>query len=185
MMGISCIPEGGNLLVWLTSVVWFSSAYGPSVGSGLPSHDRTGQADRSTVLPSAGVVDSAGPDGLPGKDGRRAPEGRAVMDGSALLFILMPIVTIPLLVGWLAMIFYAGNHPQHKTQSAASEVASRNSSADPWSAPLPDSAPAEPARRKGAVPIPLPGPAYSRQSPNIAEPGQAASLRGGAERPAA
>ena len=107
------------------------------------------------------------------------------MDGSALLFILLPIVTIPLLVGWLAMIFYASNHPQHKTQSAASEVASRNSSADPWSAPLPGSAPAEPARRKGVVPIPLPGPAYSRQSPDIADPGRAASLRGGAERPAA
>jgi hypothetical protein len=107
------------------------------------------------------------------------------MDGSALLFILMPIVTIPLLVGWLALIFYADSHPQHKTQSAASEVASRNSSADPWSAPLPGSAPAEPARRKGAVPIPLPGPAYSRQSPNIADPGRAASLRDGAERPAA
>jgi hypothetical protein len=107
------------------------------------------------------------------------------MDGSALLFILMPIVTIPLLVGWLAVMFYADSHPQHKTQSAASEVASRSSSADPWPAPLPGSAPAEPARQEGAVPIPLPGPAYSRQSPNIADPGRAASLRGAAERPAA
>src|SRR5579862_5416427 len=91
----------------------------------LPSHSRTGQAERSTVLPSAGVVDSAGPDGLAGKDGRRAPEGRAVMDGSALLFILMPIVIIPLLVGWLAVIFYADSHLQHKIQSAASEAAPR------------------------------------------------------------
>lgn len=41
-------------------------------GSGLPSHDRTRQAERSIVLPSAGVVDSAGPYGLPGKDGRRS-----------------------------------------------------------------------------------------------------------------
>ena len=38
------------------------------------------------------------------------------MDGSTLLFILMPIVTIPLLFGWLAVIFYADSHPQHKTQ---------------------------------------------------------------------
>ena len=106
------------------------------------------------------------------------------MDGSALLFILMPIVPIPLLAGWLAVIFYADSHPRHKAQSAASEVASRNSSADPWSAPLPGSAPAEPARRKGAVLIPLPGPAYSRQPADVADPGRAASLRG-AERPAA
>jgi hypothetical protein len=106
------------------------------------------------------------------------------MDGSALLFILMPIVIIPLLVGWLAVIFYADRHPRHQIQSAASEVASRNSSADPWSAPRPRFAPAEPASRTGAVPNPLPGPAYSRQSPNIADPGgRAASLRGGAERP--
>ena len=107
------------------------------------------------------------------------------MDGSALLFILMPIVTIPLLVGWLAVMFYADSHPQHKTQSAASEVASRNSSADPWSTPLPDSTPAEPARRKGSVLIPLPVPAYSRQSADIADLGRAASLHGGAELPAA
>jgi hypothetical protein len=108
------------------------------------------------------------------------------MDGSALLFILLPIVTIPLLVGWLAVIFFAdSHHPQHKTQSAASEVASGNSSADPWSAPRPGSAAAEPAGRKGAVPTPLPGPAYSRQSPSVADPGRAASLRDGAERPAA
>jgi hypothetical protein len=107
------------------------------------------------------------------------------MDGSALLFILMPIVIIPLLVGWLAVIFYADSHPQHKVQSAASTVTSRNSSADPRSAPLPGFAPAEPASRKGAVPVPLPGPAYSRQSPSIADPGRAASLRGDAERPAA
>jgi hypothetical protein len=103
------------------------------------------------------------------------------MDGSTLLFILMPIVVIPLLVGWLAVVFYADSHPQHETQSAASEAASRNSSA----APLPGSAPAEPARRKGAVPLPLPGPAYSRQSPDIAHPGWAASHHGDAERPAA
>jgi len=107
------------------------------------------------------------------------------MDGSALLFILMPIVIIPLLVGWLAVIFYADSHLQHKIQSAASEVASRNSSADPRPAPLPGSVPVEPARRKGAVPIPLPVPAYSRQSADIARPGRAASLRGHAERPAA
>jgi hypothetical protein len=107
------------------------------------------------------------------------------MDGSTLLFILMPIVTIPLLLGWLAVIFYADSHPQHKAQSAASEVASRNSSADPLPAPLPGSAPAEPARRKTAVPIPLPVPAYSRQSVDIAGPGRAASLRGHAEHPAA
>jgi len=107
------------------------------------------------------------------------------MDGSALLFTLMPIVTIPLLVGWLAVMFYADSHPQHKTQSAADEVPSRNSSADAWPAPLAGSAPAEPARRIGAVPIPLPVPAYSRQAPDIADPGLAASLRGGAERPAA
>ena len=107
------------------------------------------------------------------------------MDGSALLFILLPIVTIPLLVGWLAVMFYADSHPQHKTQSAASEVASRNSSADAWPAPLPGSAPAKPARRIGVVSIPLPVPAYSRQSPDIADPGRPASLRAGAERPAA
>jgi hypothetical protein len=107
------------------------------------------------------------------------------MDGSALLFILMPIVVIPLLVGWLAVIFYADSHLQHKIQSAASEAASRNSSADPWSAPRPGLTPAEPAGRPGAVPIPRPGPAYSRPSPEIADPGRAASLRGGAERPAA
>ena len=107
------------------------------------------------------------------------------MDGSALLFILMPIVIIPLLVGWLAVIFYADSRLQHKIQSAASEVASRNSAADPWSAPRPGFAPAEPASRKGAVPIPLPGPAYGRQSPDIADPGPATSLPGGAERPAA
>jgi hypothetical protein len=107
------------------------------------------------------------------------------MDGSTLLFILMPIVTIPLLLGWLAVIFYADSHPLHRTQSAASEVASRNSSADPLPAPLPGSAPAEPARRKRAVPIPLPVPAYSRQSVDVARPGQAASLRGHAEHPAA
>lgn len=96
------------------------------------------------------------------------------MDGSALLFILMPIVIIPLLVGWLAVIFYADSHLQHKIQSAASEAA-----------PRPGLTPAEPAGRKGAVAIPLPGPAFSRQSPDIADPGRAASLRGGAERPAA
>jgi hypothetical protein len=107
------------------------------------------------------------------------------MDGSTLLFILMPIVTIPLLFGWLAVIFYADSHPQHKTQSAASEVASKNSSADPRSAPLPGSAPAEPARRTGAVPVPLPVPAYSRQSADTARPGRASSLRGHADRPAA
>jgi hypothetical protein len=107
------------------------------------------------------------------------------MDGSTLLFILMPIVTIPLLLGWLAVIFYADSHPQHRTQSAASEVASRNSSADPLPAPLPGSAPAEPARRKIAVPIPLPVPTYSRQAVDIAGPGRAASLRGHAEHPAA
>ena len=107
------------------------------------------------------------------------------MDGSTLLFILMPIVTIPLLLGWLAVIFYADSHPQHKAQSAASEVASRNSSADPRPAPMPGSAPAEPAGRKGAVPIPMPVPAYSRQSADIARPGRAASLRGHAEHPAA
>ena len=107
------------------------------------------------------------------------------MDGSTLLFILMPIVTIPLLFGWLAVIFYADSHPQHKTQSAASEVASKNSSADPRSAPLPGAAPAEPARRTGAVPVPLPVPAYSRQSADIARPGRAPSLRGHADRPAA
>jgi hypothetical protein len=56
----------------------------------------------------------------------------------------MPIVTIPLLVGWLAVMFYADSHPQHKTQSAASEVASRNSSADPWSAPPTSPTPAGP-----------------------------------------
>ena len=88
------------------------------------------------------------------------------MDGSALLFILMPIVIIPLLVGWLAVIFYADSRLQHKIQSAASEVTSRNSAADPWSAPRP-------------------GPAYGRQSPDIADPGPATSLPGGAERPAA
>jgi hypothetical protein len=107
------------------------------------------------------------------------------MDGSTLLFILMPIVTIPLLLGWLAVIFYADSHPQHKAQSAASEVASRNSSADPLPAPLPGSAPAEPARRKIAVPIPLPVPAYSSQPVDIAGPGRAASLRGHVEHPAA
>jgi hypothetical protein len=107
------------------------------------------------------------------------------MDGSTLLFILMPIVTIPLLLGWLAMIFYADSRPKHKTQSAASEVASRNSSADPRPAPMLGSAPAEPAGRKGAVPIPLPVPAYSRQSADIARPGRAPSLRGHADRPAA
>jgi hypothetical protein len=107
------------------------------------------------------------------------------VDGSTLLFILMPIVTIPLLIGWLAMLFYADSHPQRKTQSAASEVASRNFLPDPWPAPLPGSAPAEPARRAGALPLPLPGPAYSRQSTDIAHPGRAAALRGDAERPAA
>lgn len=103
------------------------------------------------------------------------------MDGSTLLFILMPIVVIPLLIGWIAVLFYADSHPQHKTQSAASEAASRNSSA----APLPGSAPAEPARRKGAVPLPLPGLAHSREAPDIAHPGWAASHHGDAERPAA
>jgi len=104
------------------------------------------------------------------------------MDGSPLLFILMLIVVTPLLIGWLAVVFYVSSHPGHKTQSAASEVASRNSPA----VPLPRSAPAEPAHRKGAVPLLLPGPAYSRQPPGTtAGLGRAASLHGDAERPAA
>jgi hypothetical protein len=107
------------------------------------------------------------------------------MDGSTLLFILMPIVIIPLLIGWIAALFYADSHPRRKTQSAASEAAGWNSSADPRPAPLPGSAPAEPARRKGGVPIPLPGPAYSRQSPDMDGPGRAPSLRGVTQRPAA
>jgi hypothetical protein len=88
------------------------------------------------------------------------------MDGSTLLFILMPIVIIPLLFGWIAMLFYADGHPGRKTQSAASEAT-------------------EPARRKGGVPIPLPGPAYSRQSPDLASADPAMSLHGEAQRPAA
>jgi hypothetical protein len=104
------------------------------------------------------------------------------MDGSPLLFILMLIVPTPLLAGWVAVVFYADNHLGHKTQSAASEVASRNSPA----VPLPRSAPAEPAHREGSVPLLLPGPAYSRQLPDTtADPGRAASLHGVAERPAA
>jgi hypothetical protein len=85
------------------------------------------------------------------------------MDGSPLLFILMIFVITPLLGGWLAVIFYVSSHPAHKTQSAASETASRNSTL----VPPPRSAPAEPAHRKGAV------------------PGRGAPLHVGAERPAA
>jgi hypothetical protein len=104
------------------------------------------------------------------------------MDGSPLLFILLLIVPTPLLVGWLAVVFYAGSHPGHKIQSAASEVASMNSSA----VPSPRSAPAEPAHRKGDVPLLLPGPAYSRQVPETtANCGGGAPLHGDVERPAA
>jgi hypothetical protein len=104
------------------------------------------------------------------------------MDGSPRTFILMLIVITPLLAGWLAVVFYAGSHPGHKTQSAAGEAASRNSP----EVPLPRSAPAEPGHRKEAVPLLLPGLAYSRQSPDTtADPGRAASLPGDAERPAA
>ena len=184
-MSVSCILGGSksNYLADLGRMVqlrlWSVS------GFRLPFHDSTGQAERSAVLPSAGVVDSAGPDGLPGKDGRRVPEGRAVMDGSALVFILLPIVAISLLTGWIAMLFYVDGHPGHKTQSAVRGVAGWNSSADSRPATLPGSAPAEPARRTGVIPIPLPGPAYSRQSPDIATPGRAASPRDDAQRPAA
>ncbi len=104
------------------------------------------------------------------------------MDGSPLTFILMLIVIIPLLAGWLAVVFYAGSHPGHRTQSAASEVASRNFPA----VPLPRSAPAEPAYRKETVPLLLPGLAYSRQPLDAtAYSGPAASLHSDAERPAA
>ena len=104
------------------------------------------------------------------------------MDGSPLLFILMIFVITPLLGGWLAVVYYVGSHPAHKTQRAASEDAVRNFPV----VPLPRSAPAEPATRKGAVPVLLPELAYSRQSPDdAADPGRAASLHGGAERPAA
>jgi hypothetical protein len=107
------------------------------------------------------------------------------MDGSALVFILLPIVAISLLAGWIAMLFYVDAHPVRKTQSAATEVAAWDSAADPRPAPLPGSVPAEPARRTGVVPIPLPRPAYSRQSPDPAGVGRAASLPGDAQRPAA
>jgi hypothetical protein len=103
------------------------------------------------------------------------------MDGSPLLFILLLIVPTPLLVGWLAMVFYAGSHPGHKSQSAASEVASRNSSV----VPLPRSAPAEPAHRKVDVPLLLPGPAYSSQVPETTASAGGAPIHRDAERPAA
>jgi hypothetical protein len=103
------------------------------------------------------------------------------MDGSALVFILLPIVSISLIAGWIGMLFYVDAHPGRTTQSAATELAA----ADPRSAPRPGSAPAEPARRTGAVPIPLPRPAYSRPSPEPAGVGRAAPLTGDAQRPAA
>jgi hypothetical protein len=102
------------------------------------------------------------------------------MDGSPLLFILMIFVITPLLGGWLAVIFYVSSHPAHKTRRVVSEVASRNFPA----VPLPRSAPAEPAPRKGAIPVLSPEPAYSRQSPDT-DPGQAASLHRDVEHPAA
>ena len=107
------------------------------------------------------------------------------MDGSALVFILLPIVSISLIAGWIGVLFYVDAHPEGKTRSAAPAVAARDSAADPRSAPLPGSAPAEPARRTGVVPIPLPRPAHSRQSPEPAGVGRAASLPGDAQRPAA
>jgi hypothetical protein len=107
------------------------------------------------------------------------------MDGSPLVFILMLIVPTPLLVGWLAVVFYVGSHPGHRTQSAASEDATRNSPLVPL-LPLPRAAPAEPAHRNGSVPLLLPGPAYSRQLPETtADPGRVAPPHGDAERPAA
>ena len=105
------------------------------------------------------------------------------MDGSALVFILLPIVSISLIAGWIGMLFYVDAHPG-QTQSAATEVTAADSAADPWSAPRPG-LPAEPARRTGAVPIPLPRPAYSRPSPEPAGVGRAAPLTGDAQRPAA
>ena len=66
----------------------------------------------------------------------------------------------------------------------AAEVAAADSAADPRSAPRPG-LPAEPARQTGAVPIPLPRPAYSRPSPEPAGVGRAASRPGDAQRPAA
>jgi hypothetical protein len=107
------------------------------------------------------------------------------MDGSALVFILLPIVSISLIAGWIGMLFYVDAHPGGKTQSAATEVAAWDSAADPRSAPRPGSVPAEPARRTGVVPIPLPRPAYSGQSVDPAGVGRAASLPGDAQRPAA
>ncbi len=104
------------------------------------------------------------------------------MDGSPRTFILMLIVITPLLAGWLAMVFYAGSHPGHKTRNVASEVAGGNSLA----IPRPRSAPAEPAHRKEAFPVLPPVLAYSSQTPDpTADAGRAASLHGGAERPAA
>ena len=107
------------------------------------------------------------------------------MDGSALVFILLPIVSISLIAGWIGMLFYVDAHPGRKTQSAATQVAAAESAADPRSASRPGSVPAEPARRKGVIPIPLPRPAYSRQSLDPAGVGRAASLPGDAQRPAA
>ena len=107
------------------------------------------------------------------------------MDGSVLVFILLPIVAISLLAGWIGMLFYVDAHPVGKTRSAAPAVAAWEPAADPRSAPLPGSVPAEPARRTGVVPIPLPRPAYGRPSPDPAGVGRAASLPGDAQRPAA
>jgi hypothetical protein len=67
---ISCTTGDRNLTTKLTRSYGSAPLMVHQWVPGLPSHDRAGQAERSTVLPSAGVVDPVGPDGLPGKDGR-------------------------------------------------------------------------------------------------------------------
>jgi hypothetical protein len=87
------------------------------------------------------------------------------MDGSSFDFIIIPIVVLPLLVGWLAMVFYADSHPRNKAQRAAAAgdtATTPNAPADqPGLARLPE--PAGPARRADV--LPLPEPVYGRQPP--------------------
>jgi hypothetical protein len=46
------------------------------------------------------------------------------MSGSILAAILTPVVIMPILGGWLAVLFYVGNHPlwRSQTQSGARQL---------------------------------------------------------------